>query len=168
MKALKIQLFKTAFAFLFALIFSGFTLQAQEGYDKVHYGKKIEANGASSLNGLIEEAKAEDGKALPMEAKVEGKVRAVCQKKGCWMKMETSDGEAIRVTFKDYGFFVPKDLAGRSVAMAGKLYHDTVCVKVRRHYARDEGKPEEEVKKITEPSTRLAFKAAGVKILPAD
>jgi hypothetical protein len=46
---------------------------------------------------------------------VEGHVRRACTRKGCWMELaETSDKNApgCRVTFKDYGFFVPKDAAG--------------------------------------------------------
>ena len=38
----------------------------------------------------------------------------VCQAKGCWMKLNLENGEEVMVTFKDYGFFVPKTLkAGR-------------------------------------------------------
>lgn len=152
---------------LMVFVFSVSIAEAQKKYDKVHYGNEIEAEGALSLKQLMKDVKEAD-KELPMETKVKGKVQAVCQKKGCWMKMKRPNGQTMRVTFKDYGFFVPKDLSGNSVAMKGRLYRDTVSVKVRRHYARDEGKSEEEVKEITEPSTRLAFKAYGVKILQDD
>lgn len=46
---------------------------------------------------------------------VEGAVRAACTRKGCWMELsEGADPSApgCRVTFKDYGFFVPTDSAG--------------------------------------------------------
>ncbi|MDF3065942.1 MAG: hypothetical protein K0R38_1543 [Polyangiaceae bacterium] len=46
---------------------------------------------------------------------VEGAVRAACTRKGCWMELsEGPDPSAAgcRVTFKDYGFFVPTDSAG--------------------------------------------------------
>jgi hypothetical protein len=152
---------------LMVLVFSVSIAKAQKKYDKVHYGNKIEVEGALSLEQLMKDVEEADEQ-LPMETKVKGKVQAVCQKKGCWMKMKRPNGQAMRVTFKDYGFFVPKDLVGNSVAMKGRLYQDTVSVKVRRHYARDEGKSEEKVKAITEPSTRLAFKAYGVKILQDD
>ncbi len=149
---------------LMVLVFSVSIAEAQKKYEKVHYGNEIEADGALSLKQLLKEMEEVDEK-LPMETKVKGKVQAVCQKKGCWMKMKRQNGETMRVTFKDYGFFVPKDLSGNSVAMKGRLYQDTVSAKVRRHYARDEGKSKEEVEEITEPATRLAFKAYGVKIL---
>ena len=140
------------------------TAQAQQAYDSVHYGNKVSEEGAVSLEALMQEL-GDPAKALPMQQKVSGEVTAVCQKKGCWMKMERPNGKAMRVTFKDYGFFVPKDLAGQEVVMKGKAYQDTVSVRVRRHFARDEGKSEAEVKQINEPTTRIAFKATGVKIL---
>lgn len=140
------------------------TAQAQQAYDSVHYGNKVSEAGAVPLETLMQELEDPD-KALPVQQKVKGEVTAVCQKKGCWMKMERPSGKAMRITFKDYGFFVPKDLSGRQVVMKGKAYQDTVSAKVRRHFARDEGKSEEEVKQISEPTTRIAFKATGVKIL---
>ncbi len=48
---------------------------------------------------------------------VEGEVRRACSRKGCWMELSTSKDAAApgcRVTFKDYGFFVPTDSAGSS------------------------------------------------------
>ncbi len=135
--------------------------KADNTYDSVHFGEKVTAEGAVGLDAMLESM----GDKSEYKAKVKGKVTAVCQKKGCWMKLQRPDGKPIRVTFKDYGFFVPKDLAGNKVAMKGKAYTDTITVKQRRHFARDEGKSEETVKNITEPKTRLAFKAVGVKIL---
>ena len=41
----------------------------------------------------------------------EGKVQRACTRKGCWMEIGEGD-DACRVTFKDYGFFVPRDSAG--------------------------------------------------------
>jgi hypothetical protein len=38
---------------------------------------------------------------------VEGVVSTVCTNMGCWMQLDT-----VRVTFKDYGFFVPTDSKG--------------------------------------------------------
>ncbi len=46
----------------------------------------------------------------------EGVVTDVCSKKGCWMKIKTSNGVK-KVSFKDYGFFVPTSLIGKSVKL---------------------------------------------------
>jgi hypothetical protein len=55
---------------------------------------------------------------------VEGEVRRACTRKGCWM--ELSEGQdptapGCRVTFKDYGFFVPTDSAGSKARVEAKV-----------------------------------------------
>lgn len=89
------------------------------------------------------------------------KVNSVCKMKGCWMFLDVP-GEEVRVTFKDYGFFVPKDIEGREVTVAGKAYLNEISVEDQRHYAEDEGKNEEEIGKITKPSLTKSFEAHGV------
>ena len=55
---------------------------------------------------------------------VEGVVKSVCTKKGCWMEI-AADGkktaQGCRVMFKDYGFFVPMDSQGSKVKLAGEV-----------------------------------------------
>jgi hypothetical protein len=56
------------------------------------------------------------------EVTVTGKVRRACSRKGCWMELADSVEGAepgCRVTFKDYGFFVPTDSAGASATVEG-------------------------------------------------
>ena len=57
------------------------------------------------------------------EVLTEGVVKAACKKMGCWMELATSmEAEAgCRVTFKDYGFFVPKDSQGRIAKVQAKV-----------------------------------------------
>ena len=94
-------------------------------------------------------------------AKVEGEVTNVCAVKGCWMTMDVG-GQEMMVRFKDYGFFVPKDAAGKTAVVQGQAKVDTVDVATLRHYAEDAGKSAEEVKAITEPEVKLSFEADGV------
>ena len=130
------------------------TAQDQAGY----YGRKITDQGAVPATELI----AKMGSQETMPAKVEGTVESVCQAKGCWMKVRTGDGQAMRVTFKDYGFFVPKDIVGRTVVVEGVAETATTPVTELRHYAQDAGKSKEEIAKITEPEKALTFVADGV------
>jgi len=104
----------------------------------------------------------EEGK---INATVKGKISTVCQVKGCWMNM-VSDGsdKELFVKFKDYGFFMPLDLAGKEVIMQGEAYKEITSVDELRHYAEDEGKSAEEVAAITEPEVELKFMASGVKL----
>lgn len=51
---------------------------------------------------------------------VEGTVNRVCQMKGCWMELVPSGADrGIRVTFKDYAFFVPTDSRGAAARLEG-------------------------------------------------
>jgi hypothetical protein len=97
--------------------------------------------------------------------KVSGKVVEVCQEKGCWMKVEKTGGETMMVKFKDYKFFMPKDIVGKEVVLDGEASVKEVPVKQLQHYAKDAGKSEEEIKKIKEPKKELQFVAKGVLVL---
>lgn len=97
--------------------------------------------------------------------KVKGKVVSVCQEKGCWMKLAKEDGENIMIRFKDYKFFVPKNLDGKEVAVNGIAKITTTSVEMLKHYAKDAGKSDKEVAKITEPKKEIIFTASGVRVL---
>lgn len=99
---------------------------------------------------------------------MKAKVSEVCQAKGCWMNLvdpAAPSGESLLVKFKDYAFFVPKDIAGREVMIEGMAYKEQTSVDELRHYAEDAGKSEEEIAKITEPVTEKKFMASGVVLL---
>src|SRR5690606_26959928 len=52
-----------------------------------------------------------------VSTKITGKVIEVCKKKGCWMKLDLNQDLDVMVQFKDYGFFVPKDIIGKEVIL---------------------------------------------------
>lgn len=126
--------------------------------DVSYHGKKISEKGAIPATELA----ATMGKKDKIPAKVEGTVESVCKMKGCWMNVKTGDGQVMRVSFKDYGFFVPKDIVGKTIVMEGTAETTTTPVSELRHYAQDAGKSKEEVEKITEPEKALTFVADGV------
>lgn len=97
-----------------------------------------------------------------LDAKMIAKVDEVCQAKGCWMKLDLPDGEQVMVKFKDYGFFMPKDIAGKEVIINGKAFVNEVPVDEQRHYAEDAGASAEDIAKITEPKRTYSFTADGV------
>ncbi len=96
-----------------------------------------------------------------------GTVSEVCQAKGCWMTIATGTDEEMMVKFKDYGFFMPKDISGREVVMHGKAFLQLTPVEELQHYAEDAGKTAEEIAMITEPKRELHFLAEGVQLLAA-
>lgn len=117
-----------------------------------------------SLHQLVGQLASQDTVKTQLKAKVEG----VCQVKGCWMNLVSRDitsDESIFVKFKDYGFFMPLDLAGSEVIVDGIAYREITTVDELKHYAEDEGLSAEEIAKITEPAEELKFMADGVIIL---
>ncbi|MBU3742536.1 MAG: DUF4920 domain-containing protein [Candidatus Kapabacteria bacterium] len=109
-------------------------------------------------------AKAVDTKTFNAPCRITATVSEVCQKKGCWMILKDKD-LSVRVTFKDYGFFVPKDLAGRRVLVEGVLSQTVLSEADARHYAEDGGASKEEIAKIKGDQRELGFEATGVKVL---
>lgn len=126
------------------------------------FGAKVDESGAVSMDSLL--AMVNAGNTDITSIKVVGKVTEACQAKGCWMNIDRGDGTVMRVTFKDYGFFVPKDCGGKTAVMMGRAYMDTTSVEDLRHFAEDAGKSKEEIQAITAPEVELAFEAEGVII----
>jgi Domain of unknown function (DUF4920) len=52
---------------------------------------------------------------------VEGVVTTACERKGCWMQLQPAADadQSVRVTFKDYAFFVPLDSKGMKARAEG-------------------------------------------------
>jgi hypothetical protein len=138
----------------------GFAQEPASADKGVTYGDGATATGAIKASDV--ESKMENNK---FEGKVTGKVTEVCEKKGCWMKIERPNGDQIMVKFKDYGFFMPKNIVGKEVVLDGEATIKETSVKQLQHYAKDAGKSDEEVKKIKEPKKELVFVAKGVLVL---
>jgi hypothetical protein len=130
--------------------------------DGKHFGVAVTPKGAMKISELTAKMK---GQQKLSDVKVTGKVLEVCQNKGCWMTVQSESGESIFVRFKDYGFFMPKDLGGQSVVMHGEAFIHTVPVDELRHYAEDAGKTPAEIEAIKEPKSELRFMADGVVVL---
>ncbi len=126
----------------------------------VTYGAGTSSAGAIPVNDV--EMNMKNNK---FEGKVTGKVVEVCKEKGCWMKIEKSNGEKLMVKFKDYGFFMPGNIVGKEVVLDGEATIKEVSVKQQRHYAQDAGKSKAEIEKIKEPKKELQFVAKGVLVL---
>ncbi len=71
-----------------------------------------------SLTEVLNKPKDYEGKTVHVDAKV----RRACSQKGCWMELAEGPADkpaTCRVTFKDYGFFVPTDSAGAEARLEG-------------------------------------------------
>lgn len=123
-------------------------------------GESFNAENFLSLDDIDELAENQ----LFEEQVIAGKISACCQKKGCWMKIADENNNEMRVTFKDYGFFIPLESIGKEVIVKGKLIKDTVSIEMLQHYAADEGKGEAEIAAIKHPEISMSLIASGVII----
>lgn len=124
------------------------------------FGARISEEGAQPIEKLPELM----GKNDSVHVKLVGKIADVCQVKGCWMDLPQADGKLMKVRFKDYAFFVPKDAKDKTTVVEGWAKRTTVEVDELRHYAEDAGKSKKEIEAITEPEKAVAFEAEGVLI----
>jgi hypothetical protein len=122
------------------------------------YGEAFELTNIVQLASIIDSLSEEESEVI----RVEGTVVQVCQTKGCWMTLESETDNNVRVTFLDYGFFVPKDMAGSTIVAEGRAWVEKKSVNTLRHYAEDAGKSAEEIAAITEDSVEYLFEASGV------
>ena len=93
---------------------------------------------------------------------VEGKVEASCQNKGCWMQIVPESGKAgVRVTFKDYGIFVPKEIKGMTARMEGTVAVKTLSKEEADHLAGEGAK----LDRAEDGTAReISFVATGVEL----
>ena len=124
-----------------------------------NFGENITDENAVVASTLTQQMKDKDS----LEIKLVGQINEVCQKKGCWMTMMAGN-ESMRIVFKDYDFFVPKDASGKEAVIKGTAYRKVTSVDDLRHYAEDEGKSKEEIAAITQPKEEIEFVADGVII----
>ncbi len=91
-------------------------------------------------------------------------VNSVCKAKGCWMKVNIGDDDEVMIKFKDYGFFVPKDIENDTVIIKGKAFVNELSIEEQRHLALDAQKSKEQINAITTPQKTYSFLADAVLI----
>jgi len=96
---------------------------------------------------------------------VKGKVTDVCDKKGCWLTIQTEDNDQFFVKMKDYAFFVPTALKGKNIVLEGTAENKIISVDEQKHYAEDAKKSAEEIAAITKPKGEIRFVATGIKVV---
>lgn len=125
------------------------------------YGAAVTTENAIPVGELNTQLKGE----TPVAAKVMGKVTEVCSKKGCWLTVEMPDKSQMFVKMKDYAFFVPLELVGKTVVLDGEAKIKTTSVEELKHYAQDAKKSKEEIAAIKEPKKEVRFMANGIKVV---
>ena len=141
--------------YVLASVLLGFSLPLLAGSET--FGKPFADAPKVALSDLVKKPEAYAGKTV----RTEGRIAAVCANKGCWMTLN-ENGKSVRVTFKDYGFFVPKDIAGATASIEGVFQVATIPEATAKHYAGETpgGKPDA----ITGDQKELSFVATGVEL----
>jgi hypothetical protein len=126
------------------------------------YGAPLSAKPTLTAQAVLADPKKFDDK----DIKLTGQVGGVCQAKGCWMTIGTGEPGAasVRVRFKDYAFFVPKDCMGKTAVVEGHFKLTTLSVAEAQHYADDAAKEGTAPKKIAAPQATFALMATGVEL----
>lgn len=146
-----------------ALLFALFLMaQPPEGEAKTGmvFGKKTTAQGAVTANELGSKLTTTEN----VKVKVTGKVKEVCKAEGCWLKMETDNGD-IMIRMKDHSFFVPVSMQGKTIVADGTASIKETTVDMLKHYAEDAGKSKEEIDAIKEPKKTITLQATGILVL---
>ncbi|AGC42823.1 hypothetical protein MYSTI_01475 [Myxococcus stipitatus DSM 14675] len=116
---------------------------------KLTRGEALKGANPVKLADLLTKPQPHEGKTVTLE----GRVRKACERKGCWMELATdaAKGPGVRVTFKDYGFFVPLDSAGAQARVEGVVKVAELSESHASHYESEgaivprgaDGKPRE-------------------------
>ena len=134
---------------------------ALSAYDT--YGEAFSDEDALPVQTVI----AERNQHIGSTVKVEGTVAEVCQMSGCWLTLQTGDGNNVRILVARkesgaYAFTVPKDISGRRVIVQGTLAEEMLLEGTQRHLAEDAGVEVDEAS--LKPKAELQLTAQGVLI----
>lgn len=134
-------------ATLFALIAAGIA-NASEEATVIRLTEPVEQTADSETFGspldetvpavTLGEIAADAGRYVGAPVRVEVRVSQVCQKKGCFFIAK--DGASVmRVSFKDYSFFVPTDISGKQVTLIGEVVAREITREQAEHFSSDLG-----------------------------
>jgi hypothetical protein len=129
------------------------------GHPSGTFGAGVDLTKATPLAAVAKRVKELHGRPV----RVDGLLKDVCRKKGCWVVLRDGKSE-VRVKFRDYAFFVPRDASGRRAIVQGIVTEKTISEAEAKHYAEEGGDPAA-AKTIKGPQKVLAFMATGVEIL---
>ena len=140
------------------------TEEPAENINYASYGERISSKAVLTKDEMMQKfTSLSQGDTVNL--KFTSTVNEVCKKKGCWMKLDLGKDQETMVRFKDYGFFVPKDIAGKEVVLNGLAFVEEMSVEDQRHYAKDAGKSDEDIANITGPKRSFGFEADGLLIV---
>jgi hypothetical protein len=123
------------------------------------YGASVDTASARAAGAVAAEPSALDGSTVT----VRGRITSVCQKKGCWLALDTGTAMPIRVlvprTEDGYGFTVPTTLAGQAT-VTGTLQTVELDAATQNHLAEDGA--------ASAPDQEVQIAATGLRVVSSD
>lgn len=135
----------------------------------VRRGEALTAGEPLPVGDALAKAKELDGKSV----KVTGVVDQVCAKKGCWFALRAEDeahkGQTIRITSKDYRFFMPKSSVGQVATIEGDFKVATLSQEEAQHLEDDAAEAAGgAAKRVEGERVEVQIAAVGVQMRPSD
>ncbi|CAM3428483.1 DUF4920 domain-containing protein [Elizabethkingia occulta] len=154
--------------FFLSLLFIGIAVSAQlpEGNANVgdEYGAGVSQTKAGTAVSMADLNKILNERKEVQDITVKATVTDVCPKKGCWITLDNPDKTKVFVKMKDYAFFLPAAIKGKTILLDGKAQLKQTSVEELKHYAEDAKKPQSEIDKITKPVTEIRLLASGIRV----
>jgi hypothetical protein len=116
------------------------------------FGKPLKGLKATPVSQVLKTAKNGD------VVRLEGKAEKVCKAKGCWVTLRDGDA-SVHVSFEEYAFVVPKDSAGKTVVLEGKVKVEAPDPSHAAHL-KSEGAGAEVANKVTVEAYGVEMKTA--------
>jgi len=107
----------------------------------------------------LEQIAGDGGSYVGESVRVAARVSQVCRKKGCFFIAREGDA-IVRVSFKDYSFFVPTDISGKRVTLVGEVVAKEVTPEEAEHLAEDLGEKTAKVR----PGKTYEIVASSVRV----
>jgi hypothetical protein len=93
---------------------------------------------------------------------IDGVVERSCTNKGCWMEIAPNPGaQGVRVTFKNYGFFIPLNSKGMRARAEGEFTVSEITKEKADHL---EGEGAHLKRNADGSATEVTFVASGVEL----
>ncbi len=116
-----------------------------------------------ALATILADKPAYDGKTV----RVSGTVAAVCENRGCWLRMVDGEGGEdvfVKFTCPVKGRLIPMNAVNHRVVVEGKIIMGEITEEKARHYAKDAGDSSEEIAKIVGPQKQISIQAPAARV----
>ncbi len=116
-----------------------------------------------ALATILADKAAYDGKSV----RVSGTVSAVCQKRGCWLRMVDGEGGEdvfVKFTCPVEGRLIPMKAVNHRVVVEGQITMAEITEELARHYAEDKGASPEEIAKIVGPQKQISIASPAARV----